>query len=904
MSLAAGTRLGPYEITAKLGEGGMGEVYRATDGKLKREVAIKVLPAAFTEDEARLSRFEREAQLLAQLQHPHIASIYGLEESGGVRALVMELVPGPTLADRLAQGPLPVEEALELARQIAEALEAAHGKGIVHRDLKPQNIKAPEDGAVKVLDFGLAKALDPAGTASGDQSASQLAASPTLTLGATVQGVLLGTAAYMAPEQAKGAAVDKRADIWAFGVVVYEMLTGKRLFEGDSAAETLAGVLKTEIDFSKLPEETPSAIYRLLRRCLERNPKNRLHDIADARIVLEELASGKWEEARSSFGSAAGAPQRSAALRWLPWIAAVLGTAIGVTGWLSSGRSNAPAAATPAAVTRFVVPPPGRGETIGYPALAPDGRTMAFCFAAERGVPRLWLHSFDTGQSREIPGSELAEQPFWSPDGRYVGFVARGQLRTLDVANGHLEAIAPVADSRGATWSETGEIVYSPTCCAGLFAVPAAGGAVRALTELDAATAETSHRYPWALPGGESLLFTIPNGERTGIHRLSIASGTTELVVPLAARPIFDPRGFLFWRRDESLVARRFDAASGSFAGEGFVVAQRVGGDPDKTAQDLFAVAGGVVAVRPPGTSRRELRWFDRSGAPAELIGPDGHYYDPAFSPDRRRVAVARSSTGNYFEADIWIFDSAGSDRPTRLTFDGNATTPVWSPDGATVYYTSDAGGRNLILAKRADGSGQEEILVEAPVAAWVDDASRREPLLVLEGTTEGGAYKLWLVSLGGDRGLRPFQHASPGSQTHAAFSPDGRLVAYTSDESGVSQVYVQAVDGSPGRWQVSRDGGDLATWRADSKELYFVGFDRVLRAVPVRSLVPFAVGNEEELFAVRLPPLAITSQHAYYLPSADGRRFLVNQAAGEAVDAGIQVTLGWQPPVTDGERQ
>ncbi|MGH7860379.1 MAG: hypothetical protein ACREQY_23875, partial [Candidatus Binatia bacterium] len=296
-------------------------------------------------------------------------------------------------------------------------------------------------------------------------------------------------------------------------------------------------------------------------------------------------------------------------------------------------------------------------------------------------------------------------------------------------------------------------------------------------------------------------------------------------------------------------------------------------------------------------------RWFDRSGAPAALVAPEGYYYDPAFSPDRRRVAVARSATGSYFEADIWIFDAGGSERPTRLTFDGHASSPAWSSDGETVYYTSEQAGKNPLFAKRADGSGEAKLLVETPVNAWIDDASRREPLLALEGTAEGGAYKLWLVSLAGDRTLRPFQHASPGSQTHAAFSPDGRLVAYSSDESGVSQIFVQATDGSPGRWQVSRDGGDLATWRADGKELYFVGPDRVLRAAPVRSSAPFAVGNEEELFAVRLPPLAITSQHAYYLPSPDGRRFLVNLASGGAVDAGIQVTLGWQPPPPDGTR-
>jgi Tol biopolymer transport system component len=598
---------------------------------------------------------------------------------------------------------------------------------------------------------------------------------------------------------------------------------------------------------------------------------------------------------------AAGGAPRSGAIRWLPWAVALAGLAIGAAGWLRSPAASAGRTTGPPSVTRFVVPPPAAGEILGYPALSPDGRIMAFAFAAERAVPRLWLHSFDTGQSREIAGTDLAEQPFWSPDGRHVGFFARGKLQALDVANGHLEALAPVADARGATWSETGEIYFSPTCCTGLFAVPAAGGAARVLTELGGG--ESSHRFPWVLPGGKALLYTVPDGEQIGVRHLAIASGATREVIPITARALYDPRGFLLWTRDSALVARRFDPSSGDLAGEPIVVAQRVGTDPNKTAQDLFAAAGGVVAVRPPSTASRELRWFDRSGTPAELVGPEDYYYDPAFSPDRRRVAASRSPTGNYFDADIWIFDAAGSDQPIRLTFEGHASTPAWSSDGRTVYYSSVQGGNNQLFAKRADGSGDEEKLFDLPVAAWIDDISRREPLFALEGTAEGGAYKLWLASLESDRALRPFQHGSPGSQTHAAFSPDGRLLAYSSDESGVSQIFVQAVDGSPGRWQVSRDGGDLATWRADGRELYFVGPDRVLRAVPVRNLAPFAVGNEEELFAVRVPPLAITSQHAYYLPSADGRRFLVNQAAGAAVDAGIQVTLGWTPSAPAGAK-
>jgi len=366
---------------------------------------------------------------------------------------------------------------------------------------------------------------------------------------------------------------------------------------------------------------------------------------------------------------------------------------------------------------------------------------------------------------------------------------------------------------------------------------------------------------------------------------------------PERARAVYDRNGFLFWLRDGSLVARRFDPATGAFAGDTFVVDQRVGTDPNKTAQDLFGVGGGVIATRLPSSAQRVLRWFERDGTPAEIVAPEDGYYDPDGSPDRSAVAVARSPSLNYFVADIWIFDATATNRSTRLTFDGSSSTPIWSPDGATIYYSSSAGGRYRLLAKRVDGSGEEQLVLDSKSAFWPDSISPREQLLALEGPSDDGqSYRLWLLPLQGERKLVPFAPGLQGSQTHAAFSPDGRLIAYSSDESGLPQVYVQPVDGSTGRWQVSRDGGDLAVWRADGKELYYVGLDRGLRAVPVESLEPFRIGDEAVLFPLRVPPIAITSQHAYYLPSADGRRFLANVAVDEGNNSGIRVTLGWTP--------
>jgi hypothetical protein len=500
-----GARLGPYEISAKLGEGGMGEVYRATDTRLKRDVAIKVLPAAFTEDRERLARFEREAQLLAQLQHPHIASIFGIEESGGVRALVMELVDGPTLADRLEQGRLSVDESLSIARQLAEALEEAHERGIVHRDLKPQNIKAAAEGKVKVLDFGLAKAMDPA--AGSAASAADLARSPTImnspTLTAahgTQLGVILGTAAYMAPEQARGGAIDKRADIWAFGVVLYEMLSGRQLFAGETVSDTLAGVLKTEIDWNALPTETPPAIRRLLRRCLERNPKNRLHDIADARIVLDDVASGRLEE--GPVGRAERVEKRAV---W-PFVAgaAAAGLALGA---LLAGMLGVPGGAAEIAVphAELEIAAPAGHQFVSGLALSADGRRLALVARGQDGRTALWVRSLDAPEAKMIPGTTDARYPFWSPDGRRLGFFAQNRLKVTDLMGGGARALADTGattDARGGSWGAGDRIVYAPTFIGPMYAIDAGGGEAEPATRIPEGSDLGTQRFPSFLPDG------------------------------------------------------------------------------------------------------------------------------------------------------------------------------------------------------------------------------------------------------------------------------------------------------------------------------------------------------------------------------------------------------------------
>jgi Tol biopolymer transport system component len=901
MSLAPGSRLGPYEITAKLGEGGMGEVWRATDVRLKREVAVKVLPADFTADRERLARFEREAQLLAQLHHPNIASVFGLEDGdrteSGARALVMELVDGEDLSQRIARGKVPLEDAVGIAHQIAEALEAAQERGIVHRDLKPANVKIAADGTVKVLDFGLAKAMD-AGDKPG--SAADLARSPTLmnspTLTAahgTQLGVILGTAAYMAPEQARGGAVDKRADIWAFGVVLYEMLTGASLFGGDTVSDTLAGVLKTEIDLARLPPGTPRAVRELLRRCLERRPKNRLHDIADARIVLDEVAAG-LDGGDDAVPSAAPRPA-AVWRRALPWLVALAAVALGVVGLVRGTSRAAGTRVVAGRTTRFVVPTPGPGEIDGYPAVSPDGRWLAFCFAPDRGVTRLWLHSFERGESRELAGTDHALQPFWSPDGRHLGFFADGELRKVEVATGHVEKLASAPDARGATWSPSGDVFYSQTCCTALTRVSGGGGEPVPLTTFDRELGDGSHRFPWALPGGDALLFTIPDGRHPGIYWLSLKTQKRVFLTSDVARPVYDPSGYLLWNRGGSLAARRFDPGTGTLSGDAVVLAEHLTGDADKAAQDPFSAAGGVIAIHALIEHQRELRWFDRNGTPGAAVTSPGNLYDPVLGRDGR-VSVSKSPVPNYFASDVWIYDPSAMDHDTRLSFSGGGT-PVWSDDAKTVYYVVRTGGRYRIVSKRADGSGAEELVFDSAHGTWVDDVSQRDRLLVFEEVTDAGMYRLSLLPLDGAGRPRPFLPDATGAQTHATFSPDGRFLSYTSNESGQPQVYVQPVDGSPGRWQVTSGGGDLATWRADGKELFYVGLDRVLRAVPITSLSPFTAGAAQVLFPIGMPQIGITSQHAYYAPSPDGQRFLVNRVAGTASDPGIVVTLDWSIP-------
>jgi Tol biopolymer transport system component len=892
--LTPGVRLGTYEIIAPLGAGGMGEVYRARDTRLGREVALKLLPEGFAEDPERHARFEREAKVLACLNHPNVAVLYGLEHLDGQHALVMELVEGEDLAERLRRGPIPVDEALPIAMQIAEGLEAAHEKGIVHRDLKPANVKLRPDGTVKVLDFGLAKAWEE------QAEESDPAYSPTITGHHTRAGVILGTAAYMSPEQARGKAMDKRADIWAFGVLLYEILTGAKLFAGDSVPETFAGVLKGEIDLEKLPEETPWTIRRLLARCLERNPKQRLRDIGEARIVLDEVASGRVNEADPPPAGISDAPRRARRLTWTLAAATTLATVAAVALALVQLRSPR---VEPAQPLRLEITPPESSSPTnrgGYFTLSPDGRFLAF---VEDGA--LWVRPLDAVASRRVEGIENASYPFWSPDGAWIGFFEGGELRKVGRDGGRAQKICAAPDGRGATWSADGVILFSDRFGDdGLSRVSAQGGTPVAVTRTASHAGNDVHRYPQFLPGGKSFLFLdlAPSPALSGVYLGTLDGGKPERVLEgsdkaVYARATENGPGFLFHRRDKTLMAQPFDLASRKTHGEAIPLADGVGLGANSGSGAFAFSDTGLLAYSGDTVVSSELVWFDRSGKRGERLGPEnagtGEIVGLSLAPGGRRIAFG---LGN--PPDIFV-QSLPNGEPSRFTFSPapGFMNPIWSPDGSEIAYaTQDLAGLPAyeLRRRRADRAGTDEVLTKSKKAIypwdWAPDGRS-----ILYGDWDGN---LWLLPLEGDR--KPVAYVSaPGNQEYAQFSPDGRLVAYSSDEQGHSEVFIATVPQSGALWQISSDGGSMPRWRGDGRELYYRADDGTLMAVS------FGSGTGTAAIDERTPPRSLfagipSSGNAWiftYAPTEDGQRFLV-ATARKGARLPITVLVNWQTAI------
>jgi Tol biopolymer transport system component len=860
VALAPGTRLGSYEVIAPIGAGGMGEVYRARDTKLNRDVALKVLPAAFAADADRLARFKREAQVLASLNHPNIAAIYGFEDSGSTHALVLELVEGATLADRIARGPISLDEALPIARQIAEALEAAHEQGIVHRDLKPANVKLRPDGTVKVLDFGLAKALEPV---SGMRP--QLTNSPTITTPAmTHMGVILGTVAYMSPEQTKGRPADKRSDVWAFGCVLYEMLTANRAFAGDDVSDTLANVLKTEPDWAALPREAPQAIRRLVRRALEKDRSRRLADIADARLEIEDAVT------------APGDPRASRAsgdrLSWrvgLPWVLSVLLALTLAVGWLRPR----PGPREPGPTTRLELELPDGVELItqnspGF-AISPDGTRVAF-IGVRAGARQLYVRRLD--ESHAVPVRQVSFISgccIFSPDSDAVGFIQSDlTIGKVTLADSLYVSLATGADyAAGATWTADGRIIFVRQNA--LWEVSAAGGPPQPLLPLDREKGEVAHAWPTVIAGTNAILFTSFTGDRRDAHieTLSLATKKRQVVVA-GTFSLYTASGHLVFFRDGALLAVPFDTDRLTVTGTPVPVVHDVAvatlGGP------LAAVSRmGALVYTSTSATRRRLVWVTRQGLEQPATDIERDYSVPRLAPDGRRIAVAA-------DGQLWIYDTQRATF-TRITTDDTigASYPLWTPDGTRVLFHTPYGMQWI----DSDGTGRARVIPDTSSNDFADTISRDGDTLGFVRISPETSGDIYRMSLHGE----PKPHAvlnTPAYEGGPEFSPDGRWLAYVSNDSGQMQVYVRPVTGPDRRWPVSTQGGRAPKWSRSGRELFYLdGQKMMMVSVPPG---PNLTLSSPVLLFEHAYAFGPTTTVANYDVSPDGQRFLmVKPAAG-----------------------
>jgi Tol biopolymer transport system component len=886
MTSLVGRQIGAYTIHARLGAGGMGEVYRARDTKLGRDVAIKVLPSAFVSDPDRLARFEREARLLATLNHPHIGAIYGVEEAAGGRALILELVEGPTLAERLSAGPLPVREAVAIARQIAEALDAAHEKGIIHRDLKPANIKITPEGTSKVLDFGLAKA----GVLAGENA------------DATRDGAILGTAGYMSPEQSRGQAVDKRTDIFAFGAILYEMLSGRRAFDGETAMDAVTAVLNN--DPPELPaaeRRIPPALTRIVDRCLKKNPAGRFQSASDLAFALEGVSSQSDTAATAVIAEGRKSFLQHSRTAWAMAASCTLLVAVAIATLLYFR----PAAPEPL-VTRLDLVTPPTGDAYSM-TISRDGRQLAYVANGDHGA-QLWVRPLDRATAQPLAGTEGAMVPFWAPDGRAVGFFAEGKLKRIDLTGGAVQVLADVSNPMGGAWGADGVILFTPSSTDPLLRVAATGGPVTAATHL--ATGQAGHHWPEFLPDGRRFLFVVSTGqpETYGIYVGSLDGGEPTRIMSDATRAAYAPPGYLLLAASDGspppgasgsglLVAYPFDAASATVKNEPITVAHGVGLCCDHGA---FSVsAQGVLAYRGGVATRRQLVWVDRGG---HVLGAVGAVDDnaPSFldlSPDDQRVAFIRAVQANI---DVWLI-RAGESVPRRFTFDRAIDSgPIWSPDGSRIVFRTFRGGAYNLYEKPVDGTTDEQPLLVTPMAKAPQDWSRDGRLLLYSNQDPKTGTDLWALPMTGER--KPFPVVQTRfDEIQGQFSPDGRWLTYASNESGRYEIYVQTFPDTGGKWQISVAGGLQPRWRRDGQALFYVAPDNRLMAAPLRvapGTKALEAGAPVPLFTTKLAtgvnivPAGFQAR-AQYAVAADGR-FLMNVSADEGVISPITIVQNW----------
>ena len=868
MPLHVGSKIGPYEVTAPLGSGGMGVVYRAHDTQLGRDVAIKSLPEDFADDPDRLSRFQREAQVLASLNHRNIAQIYGFEETNRTRCIVMELVEGETLAGRLNGGPISTSEALQIAIQIAEGLEAAHDRGIVHRDLKPANIKITPDGEVKVLDFGLAKPM-------ATENAAATSRSPTMVSG-TLPGVILGTAAYMSPEQAKGRAADVRSDIWAFGCVLFEMLAGRAVFEGETTVEILGAILRADPDWSRLPATTPAAVIAVLKRSLQRDRKNRMRDIADARFQLQDVLNDP--EGGKTAALMPPAAKHRERLFWLATMTFSIAVTAIATWVLRPRQAGVPE-------TRLQIVTPTANDLTAF-AVSPDGRKIVFQ-AAQEGKSQLWLRQLELEAPRQLPGTENGYGPFWSPDGQSIGFSADNKLKRLDIAGGAPQVLTDASGSCGGAWNDAGIILFSDNCAGPLYRIPAAGGMPVEATRLE--SRQVGHRFPHFLPDGRRFLFFVlgPPDIR-GIYAGSLDSKESRRLFDADSGAVFAPPDDALFARQGALLAQRLDMEKIAAIGDAFSVAAQIAVNVTTAGNGaLSASKNGVLAYR-AGGAKRQLTWLDRSGRQAAVGQTDtAELADVRLSPDGKYIALSRIVNGN---SDVWLIDTARnvlSRFTTDADYDG---VPIWSPDSSRIMFSSRRRGHRELYQKPVGSAEAETLLVDFDLG-FAPDARDWSPdgrFILYENFGQKTGVDLMALPVTGDR--KSFRVAQTGfDETDGRFSPDGRWIAFQSTVTGRSEIYVQPFPGPGGKVQVSVNGGTSPQWRHDGRELFYLGQNDQLMATLIQLPAngkPPEIGAPAVLFATR--------PGSRYEASSDGQRFLVNTLAEDA--APITVILNWQP--------
>jgi len=874
--------LSHYEILAELGAGGMGKVYGARDTKLGREVAIKVLPEAFSADEERLARFEREARVLASLNHPNIATIYGLEESNGVRFLVLELVPGETLAEKIRRSPLPLEEALGWLRQIAAALEAAHDTGVIHRDLKPANIKVTPDGRVKVLDFGLAK------TFGSPFVSDRQSESPTVTREGTETGVILGTAAYMSPEQARGKPLDKRTDIWAFGCVFYEVLTGQAAFPGETVSDTIARILEREPDWSVLPKTTPSRIRLLIRRCLKKDPEARIHDIADARLELEETVSEPLEEVHPT-------PRKSAPA----WIVAGVTAGLAIFAlwapWRTGSREqrqvmrsslNLPAAQNP-----------GQLDDAPVLAVSPDGSRLVYT-SSEGGRRQLYSRDLGRDETTPIPGTERGSSPFFSPDGKWIGFVAGGKLKKVQLGLDGAGATVICCDAqdvptRGADWGPDGKIVFSIRTA--LMRVQASGGAPEALTSVNPDEGERFHYWPDVLPSGRAVIFAVVTGANYDDSRIVVQSFDTgeRRFLLQASYARYVPTGHLVYAQGSTLYAVPFDPDRLELKGTGIPIQRGLEANPLGPGSAHFTSSDtGTLVYLGRSPINRRLVLVDLEGRVETLAAPPRTYHVPRFSPDGRRVAVSAGGIHAYELAEkrLSLVVPSPFEGPSGVVLRPGGYL-AWSPDGKSLAVNATAPKETMSLFSiAADGSGAAERLTESPYGfefpdAWSPDGKR---LLFTDG--EGNGWGIFELTLA-DRSSRTVLDPA-GSQVQPALSADGLWLAYSSDESGRSEIYITPYLGAAGRQQASTDGGAAPVWSPDGRTLYYWNENRMM-AAPIRGSSELNVGTPRVLFEGRYY-LGYPKNPRTYDLAPDGQRFVMILPERASTPTEFQIVLNW----------